>query len=121
MENFAILAIVCLVFALALLVVVFLQFKLNESLVKDVLGLRIDLKAIEKQVNLSLGSNNRLQNKAIKEFEKLLKSMEHIGENAAEANAATQTILNEYELNGTPLGYIRNEGKEPQIDAYEGF
>lgn len=114
------LALVGFFFVLALLAVVFLHFKLNKSLVEDILSIRLDMQRIEKQINLCLGSNNRLQNKNIKAFDDIIQRLKEVAGEASEANSATQTILKEYELNGVPLGYIRKEKEEP-IDAYEGI
>ena len=114
METIALftMAFICLAF------LVYLKQKADREMLKDVLELRMQVKGVEHMLHSALSSNNEVVNKFLSSFEQTNLILREVKESANDANIATQTILKEYELNGTPMGYIR---KEEHVDMFEGI
>lgn len=72
-----------------------------------------ELKFLKESIS-ELSNQVYIQNSKI---DSLVANYEAVAQNAEQAKIAGETILKEYELNGIPLGMIRN----PNADVIEGF
>ncbi len=99
--------------ALVLMYVVLKSYALQlKRIRRDVYG--------QKQHIIGLSLSVEKLSKSLADF---IEHNQRVKEFITEADANLKTIINEYEVNGVPLGYDRRGAKEdsPRVDFYEGL
>lgn len=106
-------ALICIVIVIGLME--FREFRQHKAQTDLLASLKSTITLVEIQLEESRQARATVQ-KIVAASEADRETFNRILEACEEARTGTQTILREYELNGTPLGYKRRS-----VDAIEGL
>lgn len=116
MSNELLTIIICFMFQIASLVLMYVVLK----------SYALQLKRIRRDVagqKLIISALNLSVDKLSKSLADFIEHNQKVKEFITEADANLKTIINEYEVNGVPLGYDRRgaRAETPRVDFYEGL